>query len=76
MVLAFLLFSEQGAHLTRGAVIAVIAIGFAIAGLHPALRHLPDDSDEPPLTRGEQRILLILAVLLLALSVREFLLAR
>jgi hypothetical protein len=76
MVTAFLLFSEQSTHLTRAAVVAIIAIGFAVAGLHPALRSLPEDGDEPPLTRKEQRIFVVLAVLLLAVSVRELALAR
>lgn len=71
-----LVFSEQSTHLTRAIFVAVVAIGFAVAGLHPALRDQPYDGDEPPLTRNERRIFVVLAVLLFALSVREFVLAQ
>jgi uncharacterized membrane protein YidH (DUF202 family) len=71
MAAFLLLLSEQSTHLTRAAVIAVLALGFVIAGLHPALRTLSDESGESPLTRGEQRIFLVLGVLLFALSIRE-----
>jgi hypothetical protein len=69
------LLSEQGSHLTRAVVVGLLAIGFLVVGLHPALRNLPMDGDEPSITPKEGRIFVIIAVLLLAASVREFVLS-